>query len=89
MRENAAADGTGVAMERGHQLAKYLSCCAASQCAETHICSRRCESNGVRNQDDRIVMSVFESCFFDLSPVCGYLFFSCCLCPIHRTLLGL
>ena len=28
-------------MERGHQLAKYLSCCAASQCAETHICSRR------------------------------------------------
>lgn len=28
-------------MERGYQLAKYLSCCAASQCAETHICSRR------------------------------------------------
>lgn len=27
--------------DKGHQLAKYLSCCAASQCAETHICSRR------------------------------------------------
>eukprot|EP00752_Nemacystus_decipiens_P008307 g7425.t1 len=27
--------------QMGHQLAKYLSCCGASQCAETHICSRR------------------------------------------------
>eukprot|EP00903_Cladosiphon_okamuranus_P013241 g12346.t1 len=31
----------GVHVCRGHQLAKYLSCCGASQCAETHICSRR------------------------------------------------
>ncbi|CAM9740139.1 unnamed protein product, partial [Ectocarpus sp. 6 AP-2014] len=32
--------------DRGHQLAKYLSCCAASQCAETHICSRRVAKAG-------------------------------------------
>lgn len=75
MREHAATDGTGAAMERGHQLAKYLSCCAASQCAETHICSRRCESNGVRNQDDCTLTSVFQCYFSDLSLVCGYFFF--------------
>lgn len=33
--------------ERGYHLAKYLSCCGASQCAETHVCSRRWDGHGL------------------------------------------
>lgn len=38
----AVSDADDEALEeRGYHLAKYLSCCGASQCAETHVCSRR------------------------------------------------
>jgi len=37
----AVSESDDAIAKRGHQLAKYLSCCGAAQCAETHICSRR------------------------------------------------